>query len=359
MEISIIIEKLSEHIKWNKARLNFLANFLIALIKLRTVNLPRLANVFQNLSKSLSSYRRIQRFLSNFDINYSQIAKLVVSMLGIYGLKWNITFDRTNWKFGQTHINILMLGVVYKGICFPLLWTVLSKAGNSNLQERSELLDRFCSIFGPAKIDFFLADREFVAENWFAYLQHHHNINISFRIRIRGNTLISNSRGESVQAHTLFRHLHFGESAILSQRRRVLGQYVFVIGMALKDEYLIICTDRNPESALADYRARWQTESLFGVLKTRGFCLEDTHITQPDRIERLLALLSIAVCWAHIVGEFSNSAHPILVKKHGRKASSLFRYGLDLLQFFLSKITFFWNNFISAVSLLFYYSYRV
>lgn len=40
--------------------------------------------------------------------------------------------DRTNWKFDEANINILMLGITYKGIAYPLLFSMLDKRGNSN-----------------------------------------------------------------------------------------------------------------------------------------------------------------------------------------------------------------------------------
>jgi hypothetical protein len=55
-------------------------------------------------------------------------------------------------------------------------------------------------------------------------------------------------------------------------------------------------------------------------------------MTQPERIEKLLALLSIAFCWAYKIGEWRHVQKAIKIKKHGRKAISYFRYGLDLLR---------------------------
>ena len=67
---------------------------------------------------------------------------------------------------------------------------------------------------------------------------------------------------------------------------------------------MIIATQDQPETALADYKERWQIETLFGCLKTRGFDLEATHITDQKRLEKLLAFLAIAFCWSHLVGEW-------------------------------------------------------
>src|SRR5437870_9407496 len=46
--------------------------------------------------------------------------------------------------------------------------------------------------------------------------------------------------------------------------------------------------------ALARYRQRWTIETMFGNLKTKGFALEATHLTDPDKLCTLLALLAFA-----------------------------------------------------------------
>ena len=76
---------------------------------------------------------------------------------------------------------------------------------------------------------------------------------------------------------------------------------------------------------------RWEIETLFGCLKGRGFHFEDTHITNRERIKKLLVLLAIAFVWAHKTGEWRSELKPIKIKKHGRRAVSLFRAGLDYI----------------------------
>ena len=63
-----------------------------------------------------------------------------------------------------------MLGVVYKGVAFPLLFTMLDKRGNSNSQERIDLVDRFIELFGKDLIKSIVADREFVGDHWLDFL---------------------------------------------------------------------------------------------------------------------------------------------------------------------------------------------
>ncbi len=57
------------------ARLNFLALFLIALVRVKTINLTELATGFRNEAKIESSYKRLQRFFRKFDLNYGLVAK--------------------------------------------------------------------------------------------------------------------------------------------------------------------------------------------------------------------------------------------------------------------------------------------
>lgn len=59
--------------------------------------------------------------------------------------------------------------------------------------------------------------------------------------------------------------------------------------------------------------------------------MEDTHLTDIERINKLFALVIVAFVWAYKVGIFMNDICPIKIKKHGRKAHSLFKYGLTYL----------------------------
>jgi hypothetical protein len=169
--------------------------------------------------------------------------------------------DRTNWKLGQININLLILGIAYKGIAFPVLWLFLPKQGNSNTAERIELLERFLGIFDLSKIAYLVADREFVGKAWFAYLRSHQ---IRLRVRIKQDTLIANAQGLEVNAWTLFRDLKVGEARVLSGARRLWGCELYAAGMKLEDgDFLIVVSSDSPNTILEDYAHRWEIETLF------------------------------------------------------------------------------------------------
>ena len=126
----------------NLARIKLLAFVLHALCVVQTVSLHKIASAMPTTVERDSNLLRLQRFLAGYALNLDIIAKVIFALLPVKtGLV--LSLDRTNWKFGEVNINILMLGVTHKGVAFPLLFTMLDKRGNSNWKERTRLIDRF------------------------------------------------------------------------------------------------------------------------------------------------------------------------------------------------------------------------
>ena len=168
-EINLLRNTLKPLLGWHGARLSFLALFLIALLRVKTINLAELATGFRSKAKTNSNYKRLQRFFKSYDLEYSLIAKALVTLMALPE-PWILSLDRTEWAFGQTRFNILMLAVVYEGVAYPLLWEFLDKKGNSNSEERMDLLDRFSPEFPDVEIAYICGDREFIGQSWLTYL---------------------------------------------------------------------------------------------------------------------------------------------------------------------------------------------
>ncbi len=120
-DTSLLERTLGENVTWNKARINFSAKFIIALVQVKTVSLVQISSVTQGRAKQDSHYKRCQRFLRFFDLPFAEVAHLVIKMLGIKA-PLVISIDRSDWYLGETPVNILMLSLVHKGVAFPLLW---------------------------------------------------------------------------------------------------------------------------------------------------------------------------------------------------------------------------------------------
>ena len=142
----------------NVARLKLMSFFICALCKVQTVNYERLALGFDTTVEKDSNLRRIQRFFASYILDHDLIARLIFKLLPKQN-KYELTMDRTNWKFGQSNINILVIGIVHQGVAFPLLFKMMDKFGNSNTQERKEILERYNNLFGFQTIEVLVADR--------------------------------------------------------------------------------------------------------------------------------------------------------------------------------------------------------
>ena len=234
-----------------------------------------------------------------------------------------------------------MLGVVYQGVAFPLLFKMLPKRGNSNTNERIELVNRFIDLFGKSTIESIVADREFVGKNWINYLNEN---DIKYYIRIRNNfKVFSFDDNKEIPAFWMFNNLKVNQFRYYSKIVSINGELCYLSGMKLprsgkKQEYLIIVSFTKPEKAQEFYKQRWQIEMCFKAMKTSGFNIEKTHLTDIDRIGKLVLLIMIAFVWSYKVGIYLHTKiKPILIKTHGRKAKSIFKHGLNFLnKFFLS-----------------------
>jgi len=66
-----------------------------------------------------------------------------------------------------------------------------------------------------------------------------------------------------------------------------------------------------------------------------AFCLEATHLQDTERLSKLIALLTLALCWAFSSGLWLAQLNPLKPKKHGRLPKSIFRLGFDFLRHFI------------------------
>jgi Transposase DDE domain len=332
---SILLSTLSEIFgdKMNLARIKFFGLFICALCKVQTVCFEKLAASFDTEVNIDSSLRRIQRFMSDYLLDTNLIARLVYALLP-HKPPYRLAMDRTNWKFGSTNINILVLAIVYQGVAFPILIRMMPKFGNSSTSERIELMQRYFDLFGIKSIDCLLADREFVGDQWLGFLNANH---VRYHIRIRENFWVIIPRNRHrLKASVLFNSLKINQYVFMRGIVYVNDQLCYLSASKVKNkqgvpELQIIVSFNKPDEAQSVYKERWQIETAFRALKSSGFNIEDTHLTDIDRINKLFTLLLVAFVWAYKTGIFLNAICPIKIKSHGRKAKSIFKYGLTFL----------------------------
>jgi hypothetical protein len=326
-----LLETLRPHFDLSKTRLETLAVLLFGLANCRTVNLSHLASQFPGCAKHGSNYRRLQRFFQHIRLDGDVAALVIMQMLNLRNRPNVLALDRTNWKLGSRDINILVLAIVTRRFRVPLMWTLLDHGGNSGTPERIALMDRYLRLFGASSIRTLLADREFVGTEWMHFLNKN---NVPFAIRIKEDMVIHLADGTRRQFRTLLRKPKRGNwEGWLNGMEARPEDRLRVAGKRIDGELLIVATNmEKAEKGLDLYRKRWGIECMFGDAKTRGFNIEDTHITDPKKLASLLVIVALAVTWAYRCATCVMGRGNIRKKRHGRREKSWFRTGLDALR---------------------------
>ncbi len=321
-----------------------MAELVAGFARTGTVNLNRLAPHIESDAKTESVYRRLERFFNEVQLDIVEVARLTVSVLALGGRPWHLAMDRTNWKFGRTDLNVLVLSVAVGEVCVPLFWSILDKAGCSSTAERIDLMQSFLTAFPDQKLASFTGDREFIGNAWIAWLQDNE---VPYVLRLRESMKVFNA--EHVPA-SMTRHaaqLRPGQTRALEglwcigPNTQDASPPLRIVIKRLPNGEILALASRMPSArALALYRKRWKIETLFGALKSRGFNLEATHITKPAKLSTLIALLTLAAAFACKAGLALLGGKPRRRKAHGRPARSLFAYGLDAIRKALAPIGF-------------------
>ncbi len=317
----------------NLARKKFISSFLLGLIDSKKVQFKEIALHIESEAKPESIERSIQSFFKDYDFDYERVCLLLVLFLPKG--KLSLSIDRTEWDFGHYQCNILMIVAQNGSIGIPLYWALLdNNSGNSSCTDRCNLLAKLIKVIGKERIGLIVGDREFVGLLWIKYLKMNE---IKFCMRLPKSHLITLNNGEVYSIAALL----VNQSERYFQDCMVDGIWCNVMLKKLSDDDFLFLMGNLPAKQLGGfYRRRWCIEVLFQTFKERGFDLESTHLQCPKKLSKLLVFVSIAVAMCVKIGEhYHKKVQKIKTKRHGYKANSFFRKGLDIMRRGLKNIT--------------------
>ena len=317
--------------KVNKSRLDFIELMVGALICSKSVQYHALASKIRGEAKEESHHRRIQHFMSEYDLDYDWVSYFLLLMLPNKG-KFNLVIDRTTWDFGGSNCNILVVTAYSHGVGVPIWFEFLTNNGGcSDADDKCYMLLKCIELLGKSRIKSVIGDSEFIGEEWVALLVKE---GIIFYLDIRCNQYFTFS-GKQWQLREWMRGKSkselrgveiFNQVLNLGIKRQKEG------GKSKRKPFLAIVTNSPIGSSVGVYKNRWSIEVFFQSIKKRGFDIEMTHLNDPIRIRKLFALVAIAFVICFIVGIEKNKIKPIPIKNNGYKANSFFRTGRDFVR---------------------------
>ncbi|MCF6777901.1 hypothetical protein L3V83_15135 [Thiotrichales bacterium 19X7-9] len=76
-------------------------------------------------------------------------------------------------------------------------------------------------------------------------------------------------------------------------------------------------------------KGKVKISTLFRDLKKRGFNLENTHLTSPKKLSKLMFITVLAFIWSYACGERLTKIKSPKIKKHGYFYKSIVKIGLE------------------------------
>jgi hypothetical protein len=253
-------------------------------------------------------YQWISRFLSNELVNSNEViepfACFVLRQLKKIQSCIVLIIDQTE---ASSQLQVLMVSARFGQRAVPLVWCVRETKGNIDFEDQKLLLDKVATYL-PSDISVVLmGDRFFGTVNLIEYCKKR---GWDYRLRLRNNLIIRHGLDEMKTNDLESRQDYFIEDATLTDLREQTN--IATIHEEGHEEAWIIAMNQKPDFYKAlDYGMRWSIEAMFSDFKTRGFGLEDTHLRYPDRLEKLILVMAIAMIWAIFSGLWDAIIHSL------------------------------------------------
>ena len=282
--------------KYHKSRREGLALLSSVMLESRSANLMELAAALpRDIGSKDHRYHYISRLLANPHIDCDDIMKgyatEVFTRLSEQGQTIVLMID-------QSHINdvneVLMLSVRIGERALPVAWRVRQTQGNIGFETQKNLLNAVKGWLPESSKVMLAADRFYGTANLIDWCQAQC---WSYRIRLKGNLTLQHQGGEMTTGEVLKLSPQGIEKAELYGSG--VATNIGVLHEKGHREPWIIAMDSKPNKyKTLDYGLRWGIEPMFADFKSRGFGLAQSQIQKPERLGRLILIMTIAMYWA-------------------------------------------------------------
>jgi hypothetical protein len=325
--------------KGNTARhLSTLAMMASGIVGSRRTNLTAIAGKVPTRAKKESRVKRFSRWIQNQHITSEMYFLPYVDAL-LCGLAADhaLLLVMDSSEVGRNCL-ALMVNLVYKKRALPLAWVVV-KGSKGHLPEQThvQLLEQVHQVMPQGADVIFLGDGEFDGTILQATIE---GYGWDYVCRTAKNTRLG-ADGD----HFSFEQLKVqpGECIGLPDVTFTLQDYGPVLAIAWwKAEYkgpiYLVTNMELVEEACYWYRKRFRIETFFSDQKSRGFNLHKSHLSDPQRLARLLIGACLAYIWMIYLGVIAQQDGWVKIIHRGDRCDlSLFQLGLELLDHFLNE----------------------
>ncbi len=319
--------------------LTTLAALISGIVASKSTQLPKIAAKVPDGAKPESRVKRFTRWVDNAHITaegyFVPYAELLLAHLALQTLV--LIIDGSVVGRGCV---ALMIHVVYKGRALPLAWVVRrGKKGHFPEDLHIALITQVQDLIPPGARVVVLGDGEFDGTDlqhtlqeagWSYVVRTGSNITVAWD----GNTFRCETVGACIKPGTLveLRDVLVTEAAY--------GPIMLLCCWAkgYKDPLYLVTNIASADEACCLYAKRFRIETFFSDQKSRGFHLHKSHISDQERLARLLVAACLAYIWVVYLGSLCEQDDWMtLIHRGDRCDLSLFQMGLRLLDYLLNE----------------------
>jgi hypothetical protein len=338
----VLYQRLYDHLRssvpqlgvWSAQRLALLVT---GMLLARHTALPRIAAQLRRVTPSAhadSIERRLRRILAHSDWNAAAIFESVVrvSVQQLPAGQCVLVLDDTQQT---THCTLSTLALAYRGRALPLAWCRWSgQLHGAYWKQIDQLFDQAQRLLPPQVQPVVLADRGLASPALIRLIQQH---GWDYLVRVQRDTTLRGHRSRSApRVHLGDLVQQPGAPSVASDgwvfiKHSVWAHTAAVWRVQYQEPWLLV-SNLDLGVGLADlYAKRMHVETLFRDAKSGAFEWELSRVLQPERAQRLLLAMMLAVWCGVLLGEASIRAGEIPAYGRREHAVSLLRRGLDWL----------------------------
>src|SRR6516225_4736528 len=319
--------------------LTTLAAFISGIVGSKSSQLPSIATKVPERAKPDSRVKRLSRWLDNDaileEVYFLPYAEMLLHQLALEILV--LVMDGSGVGRGCC---ALMMHVLYKGRALPLAWRVRQcPKGHFPEDLHIALVELVLELIPAGTKVVFLGDGEFDGTALQATL---HEAGWSYACRTAMST-VATCEGETFRLDTLGACSKPGTLVAFQEVQFTREAYgpVMVLSCWAKgyhEPLYLVSNMAQAEEACRWYEKRFRIETFFSDQKSRGFHIHKSHMSDVQRLSRLLIAACLAYIWIVYLGSLceADGWKPVI---HRRKRCdlSLFQLGLRFLDYLLNE----------------------
>ena len=285
----------------HKAQREGLALLTATMLDVRSANLMDLAASLPRAAERPDMrYRWISRLLGNALIEVDAVmapyAREVLARLAADGRTVVLMIDQT--RATERH-QVVMVAARVGGRALPLAWRVKATEGAIGFPEQREALEAVAGLLPAGVRPVLMGDRFYGTPDLIAWCRAR---DWGWRLRLKRDLLVFEAGGGETSLGECFARGERLLSDVELTGKRVATNVAMVHEAGHPEPWIIALSEAPTVHRAFDYGLRWGIEAMFSAFKTRGFGLEDSHLQRPERLDRLILVMALALFWAVSTG---------------------------------------------------------